>query len=65
MNIDKGLLFLIVIGILLVIFGAKILFSKKYLDEMYEKGWWKREFDLFGEKGARRADRYRGGSLFF
>lgn len=61
---NSWLIFFIIVGVLLTIFGGRILFSDKALDKMYEKGWWRRDIAV-EEKRNRQYDRYgRGGSIF-
>jgi len=53
------------VGVWLTIFGGRILFSDKYLNRMYKKGYWKEDSVWFDEKTGGRFDRYgRGGRIF-
>ena len=62
---DGWLIFFITVGIVLTIFGGRILFSDKALDRMYEKGYWKNRSVVFDKKDGKRFDRYyNGGGLF-
>jgi hypothetical protein len=62
---DGWIAFFLVVGVVLTIFGGRILFSDKALDQMYKKGYWKDKSAVFDRKSGRRFDRYyNGGGIF-
>src|SRR3989344_4150595 len=59
-NVEITIFFAIGVGLL--IFGGRILFSDQALEKMYKSGYWKKDSVWFSEKEGRQFDRlYRGG----
>jgi hypothetical protein len=61
----NSLLLLALLGLILAVGGAMILFTDRGLEWMYKQEIWARESHLIKEKDKRRLDRYNGGGGFF
>ena len=62
---NAEIIFLLIIGVALVIFGGRIMFSDKALNAMYKSGYWKIDTVFLDEKSSRRIDRYYRGGHFY